>query len=103
MLHFRLLVEWGLIVEIRLSYRKIQSSLCAPDFIDSESLGKRHIGHHVSDFNGEVREGFLEEMILGLSSKGVVGKKCEEKIRPGRESSICKSPVVGGNLLGGRE
>lgn len=59
------------------------------------------MGHHVSDFNGEVREGFLEEMILGLSSKGGVGKKGEE-ISPGGESSMCKSPVAGGNL-GGRE
>ena len=59
--------------------------------------------HHESDFNGEVREGFLEEMIPGLSSKGGVGKKGEEKISPGGESSMCKSPVAGGNLLGGRK
>ena len=59
--------------------------------------------HHESDVNGEVREGFLEEMIPGLSSKGGVGKKGEEKISPGGESSMCKSPVAGGNLLGGRK
>ena len=40
---------------------------------------KRHMDHHESDVNGEVREGFLEEMIPGLSSKGGVGKKGEEK------------------------
>lgn len=28
-----------------------------------------------SDLGGEVREGFLEEMMLGLSSEGRIGKK----------------------------
>lgn len=47
-------------MEIRLSYRKTQLSFCALDFTDQNHCEKRHMGHHESDFNGEVREGFLE-------------------------------------------
>ena len=102
MLHFRLLVGWGLVWKLGFATEK-HSYLFVPLILLTQNhCEKRHTGHHESDFNGEVREGFLEEMILGLSSKGV-GKKGEEKISPGGEIGMCKSPVSGGNLLGGRE
>lgn len=61
------------------------------------------MGHHKFDLNGEVRQGFLEEMILGLSSEGRVGKRGGEKIIPGggREQHVQRP--CGRWELGGRE
>lgn len=37
------------------------------------------MGPYGSDFGGEIREGFLEEMMFGLSSEGRLEKKSEGK------------------------
>lgn len=58
------------------------------------------MGHGESDLGGEVREGFLEETMFGLSSEGRLEKKSEGKKVLGRGSGMCRGPVAGGSLVG---
>lgn len=48
------------------------------------------MGHHGSDLDGEVKEGFLKETMLVLSAEGRVGDDREGNSITGRETGGAK-------------
>lgn len=58
------------------------------------------MGHWESDLGGEVREGFLEEMLFGLSSKGRLEKKSKGKNILGRGSRMAQCRRKLGGYVG---
>lgn len=58
------------------------------------------MGHCESDLGGEVRDGFLEETMFGLSSKGRLEKKSKGKNILGRGSRMAQSRRKLGGFVG---
>lgn len=58
------------------------------------------MGHWESDLRGEVREGFLEEMMLALSSEGRLGKRGKGRLSQAGEAHVQR--LCGRRQFGGR-